>query len=123
MNSKNKPPAAGQAAHTPTPWRVFKPPFPDSTNPPCNEIRQASGNWPITKVTFSKPTHKGGIIRYDLAECEANAAFIVRACNSHAALVDALKKIEQTPARDACGMAIRETARAALASVQSQPNP
>jgi hypothetical protein len=75
--TKNQtPPAVGKTAHTPTPWTVMH----SSLNE--DQVRSSAG--------------------YFIADCEqqyggkakgiANAAFIVRACNSHAGLCAAIEE-------------------------------
>ena len=71
----------GQAAHTPTPWII------------ASQIAgegiwiESEGDEPeeICKVSAETTGEK---------EAKANAAFIVRACNSHAALVEALELVD-----------------------------
>lgn len=69
------PPAAGKAAHTPTPW------FPIPQNP-------RGTYWRITQEPTAAPYN------CDVAQgiTKEDATFIVTACNSHAALVEALEK-------------------------------
>jgi len=64
-----KPPAAGQAAHTPMPWHVVN----------GNEIISKEG-WAVADAF---PTEKR--VQPEIT-AEQDAAFIVRACNSHAGL-------------------------------------
>lgn len=83
-------PAAGEAAHTPTPWQL---------TPIDNAIRGR-----IYWVTAPARGHLKKIFIADAGfdvdgantrkEADANAAFIVRACNSHDALVEALAEAE-----------------------------
>lgn len=72
MNStqSNLPHAAGEAAHTPTPWHTDGM-FVDVANSP-DYVAECFGS-----------------------VANDNAAFIVRACNSHAALVAALERTEK----------------------------
>jgi len=78
--SPTNPHAAGKAAHSPLPWSVRA-----SRNDEgyglliCDEDQTILAGMD----TWLGPTPE--------AEMEANAAFIVRACNSHAALVEALE--------------------------------
>lgn len=113
-NATVEPHAASQAAHTPTPWRLDR-----------------SGSY----------AHKDVVTDTDLIcrafsdqgiNGDANAAFIVRACNSHAALVEALsnltaacesalnftRKTVSGPVREHRITAIAQ-ARAALASLNA----
>lgn len=83
---KPAPPAAGQAAHTPTPWtiqgaeiRATGREFPTII---CDPF---SGQWENTDGTRRR------LLPID--EREANAAFIVRACNNHDPLVAALENL------------------------------
>lgn len=75
MKTNNQPRAAGEAAHTPTPWHVI-----EEDNCTFSIMHTGSGQWIAT-------VHGGR--EYD----EQDAAFIVRACNSHAALVGALEAL------------------------------
>ena len=79
-------PMTDTPAHTPLPWRVC-PSFPadiqaDGTEiASCFEEKHIGQTWTIEgPITVSYGEHK------------ANAAFIVRACNSHYALVEALRE-------------------------------
>lgn len=64
---------AGEAAHTPTPWKV------DPAHP--------------TTLCHGFSTVGELALTYGLAIAQANAAFIVRACNSQAGLVTALRDL------------------------------
>lgn len=120
--SPTNPHAAGKAAHTPTPWSVRA-----SRNDEgyglliCDEDQTILAGMD----TWLGPTPE--------AEMEANAAFIVRACNSHAALVEALWKMMKLAAdfEDAAkgdwkmpelseADSIHEQARAAIARATGQ---
>lgn len=70
------PPAAGKAAHTPTPW------FPIPQNP-------RGTYWRITQEPTAAPYN------CDVAQgiTKEDATFIVTACNSHTALVEALQQL------------------------------
>lgn len=83
-------PAAGQAVHTPTPYRIV-------------EIDNALRG----KIQFIVADNQHGKQRVFIADagfdydsaptrdiCKANAAFIVRACNAHAGLVAALEQAQ-----------------------------
>ena len=82
LESPTNPHAAGKAAHTPTPWSVRA-----SRNDEgyglliCDEDQTILAGMD----TWLGPTPE--------AEMEANAQFIVRACNSHAALVEAVERL------------------------------
>ena len=84
--------------HTPTPWRVM--PCPDHAGKhPCHDSRWiVSGNPEIERGHDPRPgnwTINGGTLicemRDHVSAPEADAAFIVRACNAHDALVEALE--------------------------------
>lgn len=78
MNDTNtQPPAAGEAAHTPTPWTKCEPNH-EEGHIKIIEDRDDEEPSIIAEVDIAGD----GI---DLPTGEANAAFIVRACNSHAA--------------------------------------
>lgn len=62
--------------HTPTPWRTTN----DHANKICDQVGK--------KIAVC-PTHAGGGQWRDREEADANAAFIVRACNAHEELVAA----------------------------------
>ena len=122
QESPTNPHAAGKAAHTPTPWSVRA-----ARNDEgyglliCDEDQTILAGMD----TWLGPTPE--------AEMEANAAFIVRACNSHAALVEALRKMMklvadfEDAAKGDCDMpelseadSIHEQARAAIARATGQ---
>lgn len=75
MTTQSQPPAAGQAAHTPPPWRVKR--FRNTL------FIEHTSNWDVCSVKIEHA--------FDERTAKANFAFIVRACNSHAALVEALE--------------------------------
>ena len=116
--SPTNPHAAGKAAHTPTPWSV-------------RAARNDEGYGLLIcdedqTILARMDTWLGSTPE---AEMEANAAFIVRACNSHAALVEALKAIrEEATAYPEGGedcfkyslSLIAEKARAAIARATGQ---
>jgi hypothetical protein len=72
-----QPPAAGEAAHTPTPYCEHTA-FDCRYTPAMQEIVIIGQGVGIAKIL------KSGRSGLD----EANAAFIIRACNSHAALLE-----------------------------------
>lgn len=72
---------AGEAAHTPLPWINTFSGFLNGAEYVIGLTDQKGHEW--ARIVQSS-IGKGG------DELEANAAFIVRACNSHAALVEAL---------------------------------
>jgi hypothetical protein len=96
-----QPRAAGQAAHTPTPWRAVilsRQIEHEKPNQHAYPIKPVGGNFLIANVTLAYPALKGDHTKLDYAQGEANAAFIVTACNAHesdqlkiAELVEALK--------------------------------
>jgi hypothetical protein len=75
MNSPSQPHAAGQAAHTPTPWKDYR-------------GKPISGGAEI----WAKGERGTSFCVADTAKV-TDAAFIIRACNSHAALVEALERV------------------------------
>lgn len=78
--TNQQPQAAGEAAHTPTQWTNSA--NPNGNNPDTrDELRDVNGDL-IGWVVGPNSTKK--------------AAFIVRACNSHAALVAAADSIDRT---------------------------
>jgi hypothetical protein len=98
MKTTTIPPAAGEAAHSPLPWSVVP-------GPHSPRIIAADG-WGLGVMT-----HCG--LKYH--QEEPNAAFIVRACNSHAALVVALEGLLAGRAPNSSVPAVIK-ARAALAA-------
>lgn len=64
-NTNTQPPAAGEAAHTPTPWHIAQTPWGDY-------IAE------VTDSLYINPRDGVG-----LASPDADAAFIVRACNAY----------------------------------------
>lgn len=79
------------AQHTPTPWRVGKP----------NRMGSVVANVPVPEIGGSEDVayYGGHLIAESIAP--RNAAFIVRACNSNAALVNALQLLADKV--EACG--------------------
>ena len=85
-------------AHTPTPWHIIKVPLSQRV---AYQVRPEKG-LPVIETSH-----------------EANATFIVKACNSHEALVEACKALEQfetTPDKDVVTISYKaiERARKAL---------
>ena len=78
MTTKSQPRAAGEAAHTPTPWAIRHGSHYDYIHAP---IDNGGG---IGRFVAKLPDDEQG---------KRDAAFIVRACNSHAALVAALEAV------------------------------
>ena len=119
QESPTNPHAAGKAAHSPLPWRVNgnhieARPDPENSDTYWAEVAYLDTEW------FERIT-------------EANAQFIVRACNSHAALVEALRKMMklaadfEDAAKGDCEMpelseadSIHDQARAAIARATGQ---
>jgi hypothetical protein len=81
---KTLPTAAAQTEgkHTPGPWEIV--------------VTVNTGRVNIFSADLSKPYHLGTFVsgsRNDLPTFKANAAFIVRACNAHHALIEALEYV------------------------------
>lgn len=77
-------------SHTPTPWKIF------DWNKVDALTKSAKGFDGFNSLIICSPVKEGSIAsisRYGAKDetAEANAAFIVRACNSHDALMSALK--------------------------------
>lgn len=107
--------------HTPTPWRA------DIT-----AHRTIDGTSCVAFIVSEKTNIADVCNSYNISteEAVANAAFIVRACNSHAALVAALEGFDNfawTAVTADCDESrlylqqLIDKARAALAAVESQP--
>lgn len=108
MITHNTPRATGEVAHTPTPYIVRE----------DNSI--ASDDWGT--IAHVCP----GANKAIQAQMDATAAFIVRACNSHAALVEALEDClslidGQYPdgTNTSCVQRTKDEARAALAQARN----
>lgn len=87
MTTPTQPPAAGEAAHTPTPWHLSHQ-LADGFSI-AHEVAPSCGLLVCVATvhnTGGQPFH--GLPLND-ATAKANAAFIVRACNGYAALVEA----------------------------------
>lgn len=121
--TKSQPPAAGQAAHTPTPWHSrdgWRPSDGKRDLPPTRWI-QIFGPDKDSEKDFiwqlEAPSHdKAGCLRV-----EANTRLILRAVNTHAQLVDALQWAVgyfDDPARVLDSRKL-DQARALLATLQS----
>lgn len=118
LESNTNPHAAGKAAHTPTPWFAVR-------NSKYWEINTGDCDYSPSIAECCPSKCKWG------EDVEAaNAAFIVRACNSHEALVEALKAIrEEATAYPEGGedcfkyslSLIAEKARALLATLEATP--
>lgn len=67
--------------HTPTPWRIEVVESSSSGDPV--ELIVCGTDWEIAQIELGEEDNL----------CRANAAFIVKACNSHDALVKALEAI------------------------------
>lgn len=73
-------PRTGEDAHTPTPWRTV-------------DLRhQKNGQIRLIGESFSDGSYIANILAAN-TRATANARFIVRACNNHAALVELLREI------------------------------
>lgn len=120
LESNTNPHAAGKAAHSPLPWRVSgnhieARPDPENSDTYWAEVAYLDTEW------FERIT-------------EANAAFIVRACNSHTELTamllettEALKEARRYLAGDAASKVYDETgevqsrARDMLSTLEATP--
>lgn len=78
---------SGEGAHTPTPWQCDCGPY--ARQP---RIYSVSLNNRLYKLIAEVGNAEAPLTAQD--EWEANAAFIVRACNSHDALVAALTRVQ-----------------------------
>lgn len=86
--------APGVGGHTALPWSVFAP------SVECPGIESEDG---VSIVVFAHclaPNEEAGVQGRTPEEARANAAFIVRACNSHDALVSALRDLVEIDRRD-----------------------
>jgi len=113
------------AQHTSAPWVV------DTVDRTCPAIRADSvGNGYFGTIAIAiqrdpHPIYGGGISD---ATAKANAAFIVRACNAHADLLEALRMCahfienvsESTPDRTERFFACRESWRRAIARAEGR---
>lgn len=98
------------ATHTPTPWRYS--PWHIEEGEPAVRAPDGEGGWIIATVNSDE-----------------NAALIVRAVNSHAALIAALRTLIQVEGHGECPVdglhpdiaAAWDQARAALALAEAQP--
>ena len=72
------------AAHTPLPWAV------------SSSTMLVAPNDPRDMPVIGNLIDLMGVSSIGINEARANAAFIVRACNAHAALVEALERMERT---------------------------
>jgi hypothetical protein len=89
------------AGHTPLPWAFGAPVGQTGPTTPSFKPFCGGGDWPYAQVTrgldtiaiFPAPDDGGsfGCGKPISAQAEANAAFIVRACNSHYDLLEALE--------------------------------
>lgn len=105
--------------HTRTPWRTD----PDY----CNDIQTSDG-----KLTIASIWHEeGGPWLPPLEEAEANAAFIVRACNAHDDMLSALRDVAEylgdepvapsyPSAHHAATVALIRSVRAAIARAEGR---
>ena len=110
-----------KTTHTPTPWRYG---LKVSKRPAWEKILSGPIHVATVVQCDSSPIRVLNDTPKSQAEAEANAAFIVRACNSHAQLVAALEKLidhasETYPHFESPrGQADIAQARAALAAAQ-----
>lgn len=112
------------AAHTPTPWQIKRWEFSPDGQKPFTSRELAvyhdpkgdggGGYWEILVIPLgSEPTQN--------AEWEANAEFIVRACNAHEEFLEAAKAYLGVTPRYACWprkRAPREALEAAVAKAE-----
>lgn len=82
-----------QTQHTPTPWKLKTDDHLDGTSIYSNEIY-------ITSLEGDDNPHQQKLGFRPVEEQKANAAFIVRAVNSHEALLDALKTARERFVRE-----------------------
>jgi len=84
------------AKHTPTPWCVEDPMGPDQLW--LVEAGKQTYEWRCIAIVASddpiNDEDRDSVEPISMAEMEANAAFIVKACNNHDALVDALRTLD-----------------------------
>lgn len=107
MNQTQNPRAGEQAQHTATPWK--------------SRVTYSNGE-PDGACVYSGARHVADCMDgLNQDECEANAAFIVRACNAHEELVtfahNVLASLEENGAEANLGNIV-EDARALLARIQ-----
>lgn len=103
------------ATHSPLPWRFTKDNAVRTPEPTNLILSEATGACvAVTKLAFG---HSGNIHTRH-SEMEANAAFIVRAVNSHAELVAALEAYLAKFELDPWSKPERDQARAALAKAK-----
>jgi hypothetical protein len=73
--------------HTPTPWAMYY--------PPANQLDEFANHFSITQPLRRTVISRVPINNDNLQEAEANAAFIVKACNNHNKLKVALTALLQ----------------------------
>jgi hypothetical protein len=115
------------AAHTPTPWSLL--PARGLSTPQFEPPRIVAEPYPylhIATVEFPVHTAHGDAIEtaHPDAVMDANAAFIVKACNAHNELIAALEEIDRIAlshpyAAMTCGE-VANIARAALARAKGE---
>lgn len=105
MSTPNQPPAAGQAAHTPLPWRV-------RSHPELGSFIEAK----IEGKPYGQEIL--GEDYFPHLDRGADCAFIVLACNSHAALIEALENLLADWERVHGAVPKDHEARAALAAAK-----
>ncbi len=106
--------AGKEAQHTPVPWKVSTNPGGPGDQPAFPSIRDSSGL-----------PHGQDIVAMPLGDSEtvnANAAFIVKAVNSHDKLVGALEKLLRHPIGISTNSMDVAEARAALSAAHSVNN-
>jgi hypothetical protein len=94
-------------SHTPTPWQLIE--------RSCGGFKLADADGEFISFLCSSryPDNRPD------EEAEANAAFIVTACNAHTALVKALRDLESVISQGCIPDEAIRNARAALAKVKS----
>lgn len=102
MNTTKTPRAVGQTAHTPTPWRVN-----------------------LDSVISESGLHICAVDGYGMTgeQNAANRAFIVTACNSHATLVSALKRVVELCDDEDADEMTREAASVARLALAKSTTP
>lgn len=99
--------------HTPTPWDCKRARFPTDGEYDCGISAVIDGKPRCIAETFGRCAPE---IKLD---AEANAAFIVTAVNSHAALTSRVEELENVRIDDICELGMMETRRnAAVKALQ-----
>lgn len=93
MKTQTQPRAAGEAAHTPTPWIAVD----DGQSTPCVHAEFVPDGAVCNMSSFDPELEGDG--NRALARSKANAAFIVTACNQHTRLVAENKALREALAK------------------------